>query len=99
MKTTRKDTTAKRHIQSAKEAASPAHPLVGAGLHCKDDSGCVINQATIVTVVPSGNATVGDLALIQYFEWFGGDPSTRRLYRWPSWRVATGGYSIHQLIK
>lgn len=51
-KATRKDTTAKRAAQSAKKAALPPHPLVGAGLHYKDDSRCVINQATIVAVVP-----------------------------------------------
>jgi hypothetical protein len=54
------------------------HPLVGAGLHYKDEDGCVQNQAVILEVVSSGSS-VGDLALIQYFEWFGGEPSTRRL--------------------
>jgi hypothetical protein len=54
------------------------HPLVGAGVHCKDKDGCVQNQAVILEVVPSGSS-VGDLALIQYFEWLVGEPSTRRL--------------------
>jgi hypothetical protein len=55
------------------------HPLVGCGLHYKTEDGCVKNQASIIAVVPSGNHAVGDLALIQYYEWFSGGPSTRRL--------------------
>ena len=54
------------------------HPLVGAGLHYKDEDGCVANQAQIVAVFPSNNPSVGDVALIQYYEWFG-SPSTRGL--------------------
>ena len=54
------------------------HPLVGAGLHYKDEHGRVLNQVSIVAVIPS-NSAVGDLALIQYFEWMSGEPSTRRL--------------------
>jgi hypothetical protein len=33
----------------------------------------------IVDVFPSGSASVGDLALIEYFEWLDGTPSTRQL--------------------
>ena len=65
--------------QPAPTPKEPSHALVGAGLHCKDKSGKVQNQATVVAVIPSGNPTVGDLALVQYFEWGVGEPSTRRL--------------------
>jgi hypothetical protein len=57
----------------------PAHPLVGAGLHWRDEKGRIENQACIIAVIPSGSSTTGDLALIQYFEFFSGSPSTRRL--------------------
>jgi hypothetical protein len=57
----------------------PSHALVGAGLHFKDADDCVKDQAVILAVIPSGNSTVGDLALIQYFDWMMGDPCTRRL--------------------
>ena len=63
----------------ARQAKPPKHPLVGAGLHWRDERGYTQNQATIVAVIPSGNAQVGDLALIQYFEWIIGGISTRRL--------------------
>jgi hypothetical protein len=61
------------------EEAKAKHPLIGTGLHWKDEDGAVQHQAVVVDVVPSGNAAVGDLALIQYFEWPMGEPSTRRL--------------------
>ena len=56
-----------------------SHPLVGAGLHWKGPDGDVINQAQVVAVFSSGSTAVGDVALLQYFEWFMGEPSTRRL--------------------
>ncbi|MGH7049122.1 MAG: hypothetical protein ACREE5_00525 [Acetobacteraceae bacterium] len=59
--------------------AAGEHPLVGAGLHRKGPDGDVVNQATVLAVMPSNNTSVGDLALIQYFDWILGDPSTRRL--------------------
>jgi hypothetical protein len=62
-------------------AAAPRdkpHPLVGRGLHYRDEQGCVQNQARILAIVPS-NSTAGDLALIQYLEWLMGEPSTQRL--------------------
>jgi hypothetical protein len=62
-----------------KPTPRPQHPLVGTGLHFTDDDGIVERQAAIIEVVPSGSTTVGDLALIQYFEFFMGAPSTRRL--------------------
>lgn len=55
------------------------HPLVDAGLHWKNKDGEVINQATILDVIPSGCPATGDMALIQYLDWAMGDPSTRRL--------------------
>lgn len=55
------------------------HQLVGAGLHWKDRNGCVQNQAEIIAIIPSGCTIVGDLALIQYFDWIVGHSSTRRL--------------------
>lgn len=60
-------------------ATPTAHPLVGAGLHQKNEAGAVQRQAVILAVVPSGNPSVGDLALIQHFEWLTGSASTRRL--------------------
>jgi hypothetical protein len=61
------------------DTTTKKHPLEGAGLHYKDENGYVQHQAVIVTVISSGNTTIGDLALIQYFEWVSGGPSTRRL--------------------
>lgn len=55
------------------------HPLIGAGLHWRDERGYTQNQAMIVDVFPSGSPQAGDLALIQYFEWIIGERSTRRL--------------------
>jgi hypothetical protein len=62
----------------SRRKTEPAHPLVGAGVHYKDENGVVQNQAAIVAVIPGGGH-LGDLALLQYFEWFTGSPSTRRL--------------------
>jgi hypothetical protein len=59
-------------------AEGEKHPLIGAGLHYKDEHGRVLNQASIVAVIPS-NSAAGDLALIQYIEWMSREPSTRRL--------------------
>jgi hypothetical protein len=66
------------------------HPLVGRGLHYKDERGCVVNQAKILAIVASSNPGVGDLALIQYFEWMGGDPSTQRLLPLTELTVSSG---------
>lgn len=70
----------RQQAATEKKPAGPGkkHPLAGAGLHYKDEHERVLNQAMIVEVIPS-NSAVGDLALIQYFEWFIGAPSTRRL--------------------
>jgi hypothetical protein len=66
-------------VTTGKEPAEGGkHPLVGAGLHYKDEHGRVLNQASIVAVIPS-NSAAGDLALIQYIEWMSGEASTRRL--------------------
>jgi hypothetical protein len=67
---------------TSKPPAAPRdkpHPLVGRGLHYKDERGCVHNQATILAIVPSNSPEAGDLALIQYFDWLMGEPSTQRL--------------------
>lgn len=62
----------------AKTTVPPKHPLVGAGVHWCLPDGYVQNQASIVAIVPS-NSPAGDLALLQYYEWIMGEPSTRRL--------------------
>ena len=72
----RREAQPKGHPQTP---SFPRHPLNGAGLHYLREDGYVQYQACIVGVVPSGCASVGDLALIQYFEWFMGEPSTQRL--------------------
>jgi hypothetical protein len=59
--------------------AVTSHPLVGAGIHFKDDAGCVVNQMAIAAVIPSNNVAVGDLVLLQYFEWMMGDRTNQRL--------------------
>ena len=63
----------------SRQQGALAHPLVGAGVHFKDDKGEIVNQAMIVAVVPSNAAAVGDLVLLQYFSWIAGDPTNRRL--------------------
>ena len=55
------------------------HPLVGAGLHYKNADGIVSNQAQIIAVFPSNNSTVGDLALVEYYEWISSGTETRAL--------------------
>ena len=54
------------------------HALVGSGLHFKRPDGYVMHQAAVMEVVAS-NSIQGDMVLIQYFSWFMGDPTTRRL--------------------
>jgi hypothetical protein len=61
------------------QAELEKHPLVGAGLHMKDEAGLVKRQATIVAVIASGNRNVGDLALVQYLDWITGTPAFRQL--------------------
>jgi hypothetical protein len=56
-------------VRRAPEPSSVTpHPLVGAGIHFKDQYGRVHDRAAIVAVIPSNNAAVGDLVLLQYFE-------------------------------
>jgi hypothetical protein len=55
------------------------HPLVGAGVHFRDQYGRVQDRAVIVAVIPSNNASVGDLVLMQYFMLRKGEPPTQRL--------------------
>jgi hypothetical protein len=56
-------------VQRAPEPSSVTpHPLVGAGVHFKNERGRVRDHAAIVAVIPSNNAAVGDLVLLQYFE-------------------------------
>jgi hypothetical protein len=73
-----KQPTAATGAAPASRKAEP-HPLVGRGLHYKDEHGYVQNQASIVAVFPSANQPVGNLALIQYFDWIVGAPSTQRV--------------------
>jgi hypothetical protein len=55
-------------IQRAPDPSSVMpHPLVGAGVHLKDQYGRVHDRAAIVAVIPSNNTAVGDLVLLQYF--------------------------------
>jgi hypothetical protein len=63
---------------SAPKLNTSEHPLLNAGVHFKDENGCVESQATIAAII-STNSTMGDLALLQYYEWFVGEASTRRL--------------------
>jgi hypothetical protein len=65
--------------RSKRRAPVSKHPLVGFGLHWKNADGEVINQASIVDIVPNGDIAGGDLALIQYYDWIMGYPSTQRL--------------------
>ena len=73
-------------MNTPKYAGKPAaarlmaeHPLVGAGLHYKNADGIVSNQAQIIAVFPSNNSTVGDLALVEYYEWISSGTETRAL--------------------
>ena len=61
---------------SSQKAKTTQHPLIRRGLHRLDHQRCVQNQAVIIEVFPS-NSPIGDLAIIQYFEWFMGEPSTQ----------------------
>jgi hypothetical protein len=67
--------------EPAQTAANPPpqHRLVGAGVHFNDENDCVRHQAVILDIVPSNDAAVGDLALLQYFDWLMGNPTTQRL--------------------
>jgi hypothetical protein len=58
---------------------SGEHPLVGAGAHMLDEHRTTKFQVTIVAVVPSGCPEVGDLALVQFYDWIIGEPTNRRL--------------------
>ena len=60
-------------------APSDPHPLLGAGLEFRDAHGAVTAHASVVAVFPSNRDTVGDLALIEHHDLFGGEPTTRRL--------------------
>jgi hypothetical protein len=55
------------------------HPLVGAGAHMLDEHNTTKYQALIIDVIPSGCPEVGDLALVQFYEWMIGEPTNRRL--------------------
>jgi hypothetical protein len=66
---------------SSQKTIPAKHPLVGAGVHWKDERGYTRHKATIIEVISSGSTQVGDLALLQYFDWIIGEPSTRRLVR------------------
>lgn len=57
----------------------PSHPLVGAAAHSLDEHGTTKYQIAILDVIPSGASDVGDLALVQFYEWFVGSPTNRRL--------------------
>jgi hypothetical protein len=61
------------------QSQGSAHPLVGCGLHGKNEEGLVEYQARIVAVMPS-NSAVGDLVLIQYFDALDGEASTLKLF-------------------
>ena len=63
----------------AESSAVALHPLVGTGVHFKDQYGRVQDRAAIVAVIPSNNAAVGDLVLLQYFGRLRTEPPTQRL--------------------
>lgn len=56
-----------------------AHPLLGAGLEFHDAHGAVTQHAAVIAVFPSHKESVGDLALIELHDLFGGEATTRRL--------------------
>ena len=74
---------AERDPEIIKLAANPEaiarHPLVGAGVHYKDEHGRIRHQAAILAVFPSNCATTGDLVLLQVFAWVMGGASTQRV--------------------
>jgi hypothetical protein len=81
----------------ATQPRAKEHPLVDAGLHFKDEHGRVKNQGTIAAVIPSNNHNVGDLVLVQYFDWVMGFPSTRRLV--PLSELTTDNWVLYESIK
>lgn len=58
---------------------TPDHPLVGAAAHSLDEHGTTKYQISILAVFPSGSLEVGDLALVQFYEWMMGQETNRRL--------------------
>ena len=68
------------------------HPLVGAAAHSLDEHGTTLYQISIVAVIPSGCGHIGDLALVQFYEWFVGEPTTRRLI--PLTELATPDWKL-----
>lgn len=68
------------------------HPLVGAAAHSLDEHGTTNWQISILSVFPSGCPEVGDLALVQFYSWFIGEPTNRRLIplrelATPTWKL------------
>jgi hypothetical protein len=64
---------------TSKPAASPnEHPLVGRELLGRREDVNYQTQATILAIVPS-NSSIGDLALIQYYDWNIGAATTQQL--------------------
>lgn len=71
----------------------PGHPLAGVGLHRMDEHGRVQNQAMVLDVISSGSTELGDLALIQYYSWIWGEPTTRALI--PLREIATPTWVLY----
>jgi hypothetical protein len=66
-------------MPKAPTSKAAKHPLIDASVHFKDADGCVERQAAVLAVIPSGSTATGNLVLLQFFDWFMGEPSTRRL--------------------
>jgi len=76
----------------AKEPTAAKHPLIGAAAHSLDENRTTLWQVEILDVFPSGSPDVGDLALVQYYEWLAGYPSTRGLI--PLREMATRSWKL-----
>jgi hypothetical protein len=69
----------KRAVKMVQSVHKPVqHPLIGVGVHFKDEHGRVEHQAMVIDIIPT-HSDVGDLVRLQYYEWLGGSPSTQAL--------------------
>lgn len=65
-------------MKAPKPPPSPQHPLVGRGVHICNEFGRANYQGEIVAVFPSGT-DVGELVLIEWFEWLAGSATHQSL--------------------
>jgi hypothetical protein len=73
------------------------HPLVGAAVQVRGQDGAVHGEAKIISVVPSGSNTVGDLALLQFFEYLSGMQLNRRLV--PLTELANERWTFYESVE